>query len=196
MNQLILASASARRAQLLQLAGLSFKVVASHVSEEFDNHILPEKVVENLAERKADAVFQQNQKINSGFILAADTIVVIENEILNKPSGYEEGAQMLKKLSGKTHKVITGVCIIHKSQKEIFSETTFVEFYPLSDSQIDYYIKKYKPFDKAGGYAIQEWIGVTGIKSIRGDYYNVMGLPVGRIIQKLQQMNFPFPFSI
>ncbi len=195
MEQLILASASTRRAALLELADLSFTVLPSYAPEEFEENISPEEVVKILSERKALAVFENTTIEESAFILAADTIVVVDDKILNKPFNAEEAFVMLKELSGKKHKVITGVCLIHKNDKEIFCETTSVEFHKLSDDQINYYISKYHPFDKAGGYAIQEWIGVAGVKLIEGDYFNVMGLPVSRIIQKLKDMNFPFPYQ-
>ena len=121
-------------------------------------------------------------------ILAADTIVVLGNKIIGKPSGREEAVKMLAVLSGRTHSVITGVCILSGEKKIIFADETGVEFHTLTQPQIDYYVNKYKPYDKAGAYAIQEWIGVTGIRSIRGDFYNVMGLPVSRVLRELEAL--------
>jgi septum formation protein len=121
-------------------------------------------------------------------ILGADTIVVLEKKIMGKPSGRDEAVSTLNMLSGRTHSVITGVCILSAKKKIIFAEKTQVEFHMLSPEQIKYYVDKYKPYDKAGAYAIQEWIGVTGIRSISGDFYNVMGLPVSRVLKELEAL--------
>lgn len=190
MKSLILASSSARRAQLLELVNIPFIVMPSYVNEEFNASLSPERIPQLLSERKADAVYNQIEDKETASILAADTTVVLGKETINKPADEKEALEMLKKLSGKTHHVITGVCLIIRGEKEIFKEITSVEFYTLSDEQINYYIKNYKPFDKAGGYAIQEWIGLTGIKSIHGDYYNVMGLPVAKIYHRLKANHF------
>jgi septum formation protein len=122
-------------------------------------------------------------------VLAADTIVVLDNEVINKPCDHEEAVEMLQRLSGKVHRVITGVVILANDQEISFADITEVEFHPLSEAQIRFYVNKYSPLDKAGAYAIQEWIGVVGIKSIKGDFYNVMGLPVSRVLQALQKIS-------
>lgn len=119
-------------------------------------------------------------------ILAADTIVVCNNEILGKPTDRNNAIEILGKLSGTKHNVITGVTIIANNQEMSFADITKVEFHTLTADQIEFYVDKYKPYDKAGAYAIQEWIGVTGIRSISGDFYNVMGLPVSRVVQELR----------
>jgi len=121
-------------------------------------------------------------------ILAADTIVVLKNVIIGKPYNREHAIQILSELSGNTHSVITGVCILKRGKKIIFADETKVEFYELTRQQIEYYVDNYKPYDKAGAYAIQEWIGVTGIRSIAGDFYNVMGLPVSRVVKELANL--------
>jgi len=116
-------------------------------------------------------------------------VVVLDQKIIGKPSNKQEAVDSLLALSGQTHKVITGVVLLHQGQEISFSETTLVEFHTLTLEQIEFYVDKYQPYDKAGGYAIQEWIGVVGIKKITGDFYNVMGLPVSKLLQKIKQLN-------
>jgi septum formation protein len=130
------------------------------------------------------------EKLNNqeACIIAADTIVLLNNEILGKPTDTADAIRSLEKLSGNLHEVITGVAIYYKNHMYQFSQTTRVKFHPLTKDQIAFYVNNYKPFDKAGAYAIQEWIGVIGIESIQGDFYNVMGLPVSTLVQKLQQL--------
>jgi len=126
---------------------------------------------------------------NDEIVLAADTLVVLGDHIIGKPVHREEAVSILLALSGETHKVVTGV-VIRKGEKEIsFADTTEVEFHKLSVTEIEFYVDKYKPYDKAGAYAIQEWIGVIGIKSVYGDFYNVMGLPVSRVVRALEKFN-------
>jgi septum formation protein len=119
-------------------------------------------------------------------ILAADTIVVLNNEVINKPSDRDHAIKILQSLSGTQHEVITGVVVLQDEKEISFADVTQVEFHNLTNEQIIFYVDKYKPYDKAGAYAIQEWIGVIGIKSINGDFYNVMGLPVSRVVQVLR----------
>jgi septum formation protein len=120
-------------------------------------------------------------------IIAADTVVVLDQKIIGKPSNKQEAIDSLLSLSGQTHKVITGVVLLHQDKELSFSETTLVEFHTLTLEQIEFYVDQYKPYDKAGAYAIQEWIGVIGIQSIEGDFYNVMGLPVSRLVHTLKE---------
>ena len=170
MNRIILASASTRRAALLELADLPFIILPSYASEEFDPKLSPEEIVKRLAERKAVATQEKMDDLLDAFIIGADTIVVGSNgEILNKPQHYDEASEMLQSLSGKTHKVITGISILTSTSKVVFSETTLVTFMKLDKEMIDYYIQKYHPYDKAGSYAIQEWIGAVGVSKIEGD---------------------------
>jgi septum formation protein len=115
-------------------------------------------------------------------------VVVLDNEIIGKPEDRAAAIASIKKLAGKTHQVITGVCLMYNGLMECFSEVTDVRFHPLTEEQITYYVDAYQPYDKAGGYAIQEWIGVVGIENINGDFYNVMGLPVSKLIQKIKQL--------
>ncbi|MGF7231707.1 Maf family protein [Arachidicoccus sp.] len=185
MQPLILASKSPRRKQLLEWAEIPFEVITQETEESFPKTITIEEVPIFIARKKAQAValLHPNQ-----IILAADTIVTIDKEVIGKPRDKEEAIKTLQKLSGRTHRVITGV-IIQRSEKEIaFSDITEVTFHELNVEQIRFYVEKYQPYDKAGAYAIQEWIGVIGIKSIKGDFYNVMGLPVSRVIQGLQDV--------
>src|SRR5258705_7607198 len=186
MNKIILASQSPRRKQLLEWAELPFEVVVQESDEHFPPGLNPEEVAIYIARNKAIAV---QQKRNPGeIILAADTIVVLNDNIIGKPVHREEAITILLALSGEKHKVVTGV-VIRKDEEEIsFADITEVEFHDLAIEQIEFYVDKYKPYDKAGAYAIQEWIGVIGIKSVNGDFYNVMGLPVSRVVRELQKM--------
>lgn len=183
-TSVILASQSPRRKQLLEWAEVNFEVIVKETDESFDATMPVDKIAIHIARNKALAV-----KANEGesrIIIAADTIVVLNNEVIGKPTSREHALSILTKLSGQHHQVITGVVIL-KDEKEIaFADITDVEFHPLTKEQLEFYIDKYKPYDKAGAYAIQEWIGVVGIKSVKGDFYNVMGLPVSRVVQALE----------
>ncbi|HEY5463760.1 MAG TPA: Maf family protein [Hanamia sp.] len=188
MNKIILASGSPRRKQLLELAEISFDVMVSETDESYPSGLSSPEIALLIAENKALAVQKiLNSKHNrySHTIIAADTVVVLDNKIIGKPSDRKDAIRILTSLSGRIHKVITGVCILSGTEKKLFAEETEVEFYKLSLFQIEYYVDKYKPYDKAGAYAIQEWIGAVGIKSIKGDFYNVMGLPVSRVVRSL-----------
>jgi septum formation protein len=166
----------------MEMAELEFEVLIADVDETNPPGMPGEQVPEFLAKKKADAVAHMAQ---DAIVIAADTVVLLDHHILGKPSDSEDARNILQQLSGRMHKVVTGVCI-RKNVKDVsFSVTTEVYFRKLSDTQIDHYVTKYKPFDKAGAYAIQEWIGVTGIEKINGDYYNVMGLPIGDVITVL-----------
>lgn len=193
MSAYILASQSPRRKQLLAWADLQFDVLVSEAPEDFPSEMNVDQVPVHIAKSKALAV---QEKINIEFpvhqgkwIIAADTIVVLENEIIGKPLDRADAISILKKLSGKTHRVITGVFLMNGNESRSFSETTFVHFHPITEAQITYYIDQYKPYDKAGAYGIQDWIGVVGIKGIEGDFYNVMGLPVSKLLSYLPTTN-------
>ena len=184
MAKIILASQSPRRKQLLEWAEVDFEIVVEPTEESYPEGLEPGAVAIHIARQKAAAVIH---KISGKTILAADTIVVLDREIIGKPKDRSEAIRTLQKLSGHHHKVITGVVIVN-GQKEIsFSDTTDVEFHSLTQLQIEFYVDKYQPYDKAGAYAIQEWIGVVGIKRVNGDFYNVMGLPVSRVVQALSR---------
>ncbi|MBL0270580.1 MAG: septum formation protein Maf [Chitinophagaceae bacterium] len=186
MNTIILASQSPRRKQLLEWAEIPFEIIVKETDEHFPPGISPEEVAVYIARNKALAV-QENAGEKT--VLAADTIVVLDDHIIGKPVHREDAVSMLLALSGEKHRVVTGV-VIRKGEKEIaFADVTEVEFHPISEQEIEFYVDKYKPYDKAGAYAIQEWIGVVGIKSIHGDFYNVMGLPVSRVVRELHRIN-------
>ncbi|MCL2682928.1 MAG: Maf family protein [Bacteroidales bacterium] len=186
-TKLILASQSPRRQALLKAMDLDFQVMVKPVDETFPQHIPTEKMAEYLAEKKADA-FDFSELPSDTTLIACDTVVIIDDEILGKAENQDEAIAMLKKLSGRKHSLMTGVCIKTSTQKKLFSETTFVYFKNLTDEQIRYYVETYKPFDKAGAYGIQEWIGLVGIERIEGCYYNVMGLPTAKLATKLQDL--------
>jgi septum formation protein len=183
MDRIVLASASARRKQLLEWAEIPFEVLVSEVAEDFPDGLAPEEVALYLAFKKARAV--REQVGNQTLILAADTIVVLDNRIIGKPRDRSEAMEILTLLSGRDHFVITGVALVKGIRECHFADRTEVSFHALNSAQIQFYVDRYKPYDKAGAYAIQEWIGVVGIKSIRGDFYNVMGLPVSRVVQEI-----------
>ncbi len=189
----ILASQSPRRKTLLEWAEIPFKVVVESTDESFDSNMDAEQIPIHIATAKAHAVktklVASSEQVNNIIFLAADTVVVLENEIINKPANRGEAIAMLQKLSGKKHRVITGVVILLNEKEIAFSETTHVQFHPLTLQQIEYYVDHYQPYDKAGAYAIQEWIGVIGIASITGDFYNVMGLPVSRVVKELTTLD-------
>ena len=187
MNKIILASQSPRRKQLLEWAELPFEIVVKETDERFPPGLTPDEVAIYIARNKAIAV--QELRNGNEVILAADTIVVLGDNIIGKPVHREDAVSILLALSGSTHKVITGVVIRKGDQEIAFADTTEVEFHNISVTEIEFYVDKYKPYDKAGAYAIQEWIGVVGIKTINGDFYNVMGLPVSRVVRALKKIN-------
>lgn len=183
MERIVLASQSPRRKQLLEWAEIPFDIIVRPTAETYPETLSIPEVPVHIARQKALIV--QSELSHEHLVLAADTIVVLGSQVIGKPDDRQHAISILSSLSGQTHQVITGV-VMRKGQREIaFSDITSVEFHPLSLSQIEFYVDKYQPYDKAGAYAIQEWIGVTGIKSIQGDFYNVMGLPVSRVVQTL-----------
>jgi len=187
MKKIILASQSPRRKQLLEWAEIPFEVVVKETDETFPGGLKPDETAIYIARQKALAV--QSIVNADSIILAADTIVVLKGRIIGKPKDRKEAMNILSDLSGQKHVVITGV-VIKKGEREIsFADSTDVYFHELRPGQIEFYIDKYKPYDKAGAYAIQEWIGVTGIKSVVGDFYNVMGLPVSHVVKELENFD-------
>ena len=193
MPSFILASQSPRRKTLLEWAEIPFEIIVSDADESYPASLAIETVPEFIAKNKALAVKEMilstKPTLVNQCIIAADTVVVLDQKIIGKPNNKQEAIDSLLALSGQTHKVITGVVLLYQGQEISFSETTLVEFHTLTPEQIEFYVNKYKPYDKAGGYAIQEWIGVVGIKKITGDFYNVMGLPVSTLVQKIKQLN-------
>jgi septum formation protein len=181
---IVLASKSPRRAQLLRDAGFNFRIHQMDVNEDFSSDMPVAEVAAYLADKKATAADLDIMNDNE-ILLTADSVVVINNQILNKPESKEEAYEMLQLLSDKTHIVYTGVCLRNMDKKVVFSNQTNVTFGTLSDHEINYYIDQYNPMDKAGSYGIQEWIGFCKIRKIEGEYANVMGLPVYAIYEEL-----------
>ena len=184
MQSIILASQSPRRKQLLEWAEIDFEVLVKETDESYPAGLAVEDIPVFIARNKALAVKADIPKDNR-IILAADTVVVLDNRIIGKPADREDAIAILSALSGRKHRVITGVVLSKEKEEIAFSDTTNVVFHTLTPEQISFYVDKYKPYDKAGAYAIQEWIGVVGIQSVEGDFYNVMGLPVSRVVQAL-----------
>ncbi len=183
--KIILASNSPRRKELLGGLGLPFEVrVMDGIDESYPATMPVSEVALHIAGLKADAYRKTMAK--DELIITADTVVIVGNEILGKPHDEADAIRMLKLLSGRTHQVTTGVCLIADNWERRFSVTTDVTFKELTDEEIHYYIDTYKPFDKAGAYGIQEWIGYIGVTALKGSYYNVMGLPVQRIYEALK----------
>ena len=185
--KLILASASPRRHQLMRDAGFQFEVKLKEVEEVWPEELEAEKVPAYLACLKSKA-FDGELK-DGELLITADTVVCLGAKILGKPKNREGAIEMLRELSGQKHTVITGVCLATFEQRESFSAFTDVFFKDLSEEEIIYYVDQYKPFDKAGSYGIQEWIGYIGIKRIEGSFYNVMGLPVQQLYDRLNNFN-------
>lgn len=197
--KIILASNSPRRKELLAGLDMPFEVkVLKGIDESYPSTLSPYETAQYIAAKKADAY--RGLLADGILILTADTVVIAPTEdeqndkegrgiILGKPKDSEDAKRMLRMLSGKTHHVVTGVCLTTVKEQHQFSVTTEVTFKSLSEEEIEYYVSKYKPFDKAGAYGIQEWIGYIGCTGLKGSYYNVMGLPVQRIYEELNQMS-------
>jgi septum formation protein len=182
---IILASRSPRRQQLLRELGLKFDVVIKEYEEIYPEDLTGEEIARYIAHEKA-ASFKDGLSDNE-IVIAADTIVWCNNKVLGKPLDREDAKRILKEISGNTHEVITGVSLLSKSKELTFSDSTKVTFEALSEEEICYYIDKYGPFDKAGAYGIQEWIGILACSHIDGSYFNVVGLPVQRLYAELQR---------
>lgn len=169
----------------MEMAEIEFEVVIADVDETNPPGMPGEEVPAHLAQKKADAIAHL---VPGAIVIAADTIVLLDEQILGKPKDADDAIAILTSLAGRGHRVVTGVCIRSNDVNHVFSVVTEVFFRPLTQEQIAHYVHKYRPYDKAGAYAIQEWIGVTGIERINGDYYNVMGLPVGDVVNVLRAM--------
>ena len=180
---LLLASNSPRRKQLLNDLGYDFAIAVRPTDEVFPETLPAEGVAEFLARQKVSEFLPDCEE---NLILCADTVVVVDNQVLNKPANKEEAAVMLRLLSGKSHRVITGIALLDRTEIHSLSDTAVVHFKGLTDQEIDFYIGNFKPFDKAGAYGIQEWIGMIGIEKIEGSYYTIMGLPTHRVYELLQ----------
>jgi septum formation protein len=189
-HRIILASQSPRRKQLLEWAEIPFEIMVQPTAETYPPNMPVPEVPVHIAREKAIAIRQKYESLHdtNNIIIAADTVVVLGNTIIGKPKDREDALDILRQLSGNKHQVITGVVLMKGQQEVAFADITDVWFHPLTKEQIAFYVDKYQPYDKAGAYAIQEWIGVVGIKSISGDFYNVMGLPVSRVVTELNKL--------
>lgn len=183
--KIILASGSPRRQMLLKELGLHFEVIVRDVDESFPHHLNHKEVAEFLAAKKSE-VYKDLLK-NNNVAITADTLVFLKNKIVNKPADFDEAVDMLRMLSGNSHEVVTGVCIASATTKVVFHVVTKVFFRKLEDEEIFFYIDHCQPYDKAGSYGAQDWIGITGIERIEGSYFNVMGLPVLELYQNLKK---------
>jgi len=181
--RIILASGSPRRKQLLEELGIGFEVVKREYPETFPGNLKEKEIAEYLAREKANLF--KNVVSGNEIIITADTIVWCNGRVLGKPSGKEEAIEMIWILSGNTHEVITGVTLLSQFQERTFSETTKVTFGSLTSEEITFYIENFRPYDKAGAYGIQEWIGLAACTRIEGSYFNVVGLPVQRLYREL-----------
>lgn len=182
--QLVLGSKSPRRQELLAGMGFQFEIRTKDTDETFPTSLQPVDVPVFLAELKSDALVET--LVEGEVLITSDTIVLLEGEILGKPTDATHATEMLRRLAGKSHDVVTGVCLRSTQKKHSFSVSTRVYFKPLSTEQINYYVANYKPFDKAGSYGIQEWIGYVGIDKIEGSYFNVVGLPTAELWDALK----------
>jgi septum formation protein len=191
MDRIVLASGSPRRRQLLEWAEVPFTVIVSDADESFPPGSDPGEASVRVALAKAEAV--RNGDTYRGLplappILAADTMVVLDGDVIGKPVDRQDAIRILSRLSGRSHEVVTGVVILHRGHMTRFHDITTVWFHEMEPEGIEHYVDRYAPYDKAGAYAIQEWIGVVGIKRIEGDFYNVMGLPVSRVVHALKSV--------
>ena len=191
-KNIILASSSQRRKQLLELAKINFEIVAHATDETYPADLPTTQIPAFIAKQKALTAKNKIQQFYPDFlhapIVAADTIVILDDKIIGKPQNRQNAIEILQLLSGKCHQVITSVVILNEEKEISFADVTDVEFFKLTQDQIEFYIDTFEPYDKAGAYAIQEWIGVVGIKNINGDFYNVMGLPVSHLLQVLNEL--------
>lgn len=182
---IVLASNSPRRKELLQRIGVNFKVrTLFGIDESYPDSLRGEDIVRYISRNKAQA-YRSSMAPNE-LLITADTIVYVEGEVMGKPKTAEQAKEMLHKLSGKSHQVITGVTIVTADRTEDFGVTSQVKFAEITDEEINFYVDNYLPFDKAGAYGIQEWIGIVAVEEIKGSYFNVVGLPVQRLYQKLK----------
>lgn len=185
--KIVLASNSPRRVELLRGIDISFEVkVLPDIDESYPNNLPGEEIAEYVAIKKAQANIAH--LTDTELLITADTVVLLEDKVYGKPTSHEHAKEMLRALSGKTHRVITGVCLTSTKKQKSFVASSDVEFAPITDDEIDYYVGRYSPLDKAGAYGVQEWIGYVAVKHISGSYYNIMGLPIQRLYHEL--MNF------
>ena len=185
--KILLASNSPRRKELLKGLDIDFEVkVLPDIDESYPNSLPAEHVAEFVAQKKADSYI--NSLKADELLITADTVVILDGVIFGKPNNEEEAKEMLHALSGKTHRVVSGVSLASIDKQTSFSVSSDVEFSELTNQEIDYYIGRYSPFDKAGSYGVQEWIGYIGVKHINGSYYNIMGLPIQKLYGELKKL--------
>ncbi len=184
MSKIILASSSPRRAELLKALNINFSIKKYDFNEKFPSTLSSDRVARFLAENKAQQIDLLNEQ---EIVITSDTIVILNNKVLGKPNNRSEAINTLEKLSNSSHKVITGVCIKSNTKQFSFDDTTTVFFRKLTQEEIIFYVDQFSPYDKAGSYGIQEWIGLIGIEKIEGSYFNVMGLPVHKVYEYLQK---------
>jgi septum formation protein len=182
--RIILASRSPRRQQLLRELGIKFDVVIKEYTETYPQNLVGEEIAEYVAHEKSNSF--RNKISDNEIVITADTIVWCNNKVLGKPLNSDDAILILKEISGNTHEVITGVCLLSSFKEKTFSVSTKVTFDTLSAEEISYYVNKFKPYDKAGAYGIQEWIGIAACSYIEGSYFNVVGLPVQKLYKELQ----------
>lgn len=187
-HQLILGSKSPRRQELIKGLGFAYEIRTRDTDENYSQSLKPHQIATFLAELKAKALIETLKK--NELLLTSDTVVITEGKVLGKPEDQEDAKNMIRSLSGKTHQVITGVHLTTLETSYTFDVTTEVTFLPLEIWEIDYYVNKYVPLDKAGSYGIQEWIGYIGIQKMNGSYYNVMGLPTAELWQVMKTLGF------
>ena len=183
---IVLASKSPRRQELLKGIGVDFSILTKEVDESFPSKLPLIDVAPFLSLKKAKA-FEDSELPENYMVITADTVVIVENEILGKPKDRDDAVRMMNLLSGKVHKVVTGVTVHTKEKTKTFSVISKVTFETLDNQEIDYYIDNFKPYDKAGAYGVQEWIGYIGVSNVEGSYYNVMGLPTQRLYKVLKE---------
>ena len=184
--KIILGSQSPRRQELLSALGFEFEIAIPNIDEVYPPNTPIDKVAAYIAKKKAEAL--SGRISENSILICADTVVVLDGEIIGKPANYTEAKEMLERLSGKTHKVITSYCIANKSEYHCNSVETFVTFNELKEAEIQYYLENGNPYDKAGGYGIQDWIGCIAVHKIVGSYTNVMGFPTAEIFNELQKL--------
>ncbi len=185
-HKIILASGSPRRQQFLKELDLDFEIRLKEIEEIYPNHLQAEEITDFLAKLKANAF--ENELKDYEILITSDTIVWLKNQALGKPTDASHALKMLTEMSGKTHEVITSVCIKTNQKEIVFHDKTSVSFASLTSQEIEYYLKNYKPFDKAGSYGIQEWIGLVAIEKIEGSYANVVGLPTHKLYSELLKL--------
>lgn len=188
--KIVLASASPRRKQLLSEAGFVFEIRVKNVNEDFDPILAPEQVPVWLAKKKALA-FESDDISENEILITADTVVILDGKVLNKPADKAEAVEMLGSLSGRKHTVVTGVCLRFGNQLEVFSDSTHVYFKNLEPEEINWYIDNCQPFDKAGAYGAQDWMGMIGIERLEGSFYTVMGLPIHQVYAAIKKIMQP-----